>query len=333
MSHPRPSGENLATHLVVGAGVSGLSCALALSCAGVPVRIWARELPHATTSRVAAALWYPYRVAPIERVRGWALASYAFFDRLTASRYAAAGVRHREVLELFPADAHPADWRLELAGFRVATQAEVPEGYGSAYLYQAPVVDTGRYLDFLVDALRRRGIEIETRTLESWDAAFDAAPVVINCVGLGARELCNDPAVHPLRGQIHRVNAPRQSQVVLDEYSSDEVRYVVPRIDDCILGGSAEPGREDLEVDAAVRERIVDDCRRLAPALEGSTPLGDHVGLRPCRDEVRLEVERHPRGTLVHNYGHGGAGVTVSWGCAAEVLERLELEMPHAPWA
>lgn len=44
------------------------------------------------------------------------------------------------------------------------------------------------------------------------------------------------------------------------------------------------------------------------------------VGLRPARDPgVRVEREVTARGgVLVHNYGHGGAGVTVAWGCAEE---------------
>jgi len=196
----------------------------------------------------------------------------------------------------------------------------------------APVIDTGRYLNFLVSALARSGVVLESREVSNWDEAFDEAPVVINCAGLGARELCDDAEVYPLRGQIVRVDAPAVDRVVLDEYSGAEVRYIVPRVDDCVLGGSAEPGRNDLEVDARVRSRIIADCQALVPDLARLELLSDGVGLRPCRSEVRLEGQRHPRGTLVHNYGHGGAGVTVSWGCAAEVMDLLGFEMPTAPW-
>lgn len=44
------------------------------------------------------------------------------------------------------------------------------------------------------------------------------------------------------------------------------------------------------------------------------------VGLRPGRPTVRLEAERRDGGLLVHNYGHGGAGLTLSRGCASAVL-------------
>jgi D-amino-acid oxidase len=51
--------------------------------------------------------------------------------------------------------------------------------------------------------------------------------------------------------------------------------------------------------------------------------LAERVGLRPFRRSgVRLERDRLRDGrTIIHNYGHGGAGFTMSWGCAHEVLE------------
>jgi D-amino-acid oxidase len=56
------------------------------------------------------------------------------------------------------------------------------------------------------------------------------------------------------------------------------------------------------------------------PALRGARVVGEAVGLRPARPAVRLETEARPRGTVVHCYGHGGAGVTLAWGCAEEVV-------------
>ncbi|MBW3535423.1 MAG: FAD-binding oxidoreductase, partial [Gemmatimonadetes bacterium] len=41
------------------------------------------------------------------------------------------------------------------------------------------------------------------------------------------------------------------------------------------------------------------------------------VGLRPFRESgFRLEVERLDDRTVIHNYGHGGAGMSLSWGTA-----------------
>src|SRR5688500_11212284 len=62
----------MARVLVVGAGVVGLSCAVRLLEAGHRVSVVARDLPLETTSATAAALWYPYRAYPFERVTAWA---------------------------------------------------------------------------------------------------------------------------------------------------------------------------------------------------------------------------------------------------------------------
>ena len=64
-------------------------------------------------------------------------------------------------------------------------------------------------------------------------------------------------------------------------------------------------------------------CALVAPRLKGARILGHRGGLRPVRPLVRLETERIGESRVVHNYGHGGAGVTLSWGCAAEIREML----------
>src|SRR6185369_12678591 len=95
------------------------------------------------------------------------------------------------------------------------------------------------------------------------------------------------------------------------------------RSNDCILGGTAEEGNWSLEPDPATAQAIIERCSRLAPEVKQSQVVEHLVGLRPGRKAVRLEAEPGPDNTslVVHNYGHGGAGVTLSWGCADEVVE------------
>ncbi len=72
-------------------------------------------------------------------------------------------------------------------------------------------------------------------------------------------------------------------------------------------------------------EAILSRCARLAPdfpAIVAEDILSVYCGLRPARSTVRVEGEWvAPDQLLIHNYGHGGAGITLSWGCAAEVVE------------
>jgi D-amino-acid oxidase len=95
--------------------------------------------------------------------------------------------------------------------------------------------------------------------------------------------------------------------------------YMFPHGDTVLLGGTAEEGEWDQNPQTHIAERIVANCSRLDPRLRGATIVGHRAGLRPWRPSVRLESEPLGDGVLWHNYGHGGAGISLSWGCAAEV--------------
>jgi D-amino-acid oxidase len=101
----------------------------------------------------------------------------------------------------------------------------------------------------------------------------------------------------------------------------------VPRIHDIVLGGTYEENNESLEVDHDETQAILRRCAKLAPDLPAVTKkdiINVVCGLRPIRSSVRVEAERiSPDRLLVHNYGHGGAGVTLSWGCATEVVRLI----------
>ena len=142
---------------------------------------------------------------------------------------------------------------------------------------------------------------------------------MVNAAGLGARLFAADGSVVPVRGQVAVLE-----QVGLERWWIDETgpTYVIPRRHDIIVGGSDEEGSWDRSVDEAQGKEILARAIDLVPALRGARVLRHKVGLRPARPSVRLEVETgRGGGRIVHCYGHGGAGVTLSWGCAAEVAE------------
>jgi D-amino-acid oxidase len=159
------------------------------------------------------------------------------------------------------------------------------------------------------------------RALESPEAALAVGDMVINCAGLGARELIGDQSLFAIRGQVVRVAQIGIERFWLDDYGPHGMAYIVPRSQDIILGGTADDGDERLAPDPATALAIVERCAALEPRLRDAPILQHRVGLRPGRPSVRLEAERPAPGKLlVHNYGHGGAGVTLSWGCADEIL-------------
>jgi D-amino-acid oxidase len=308
--------------VVIGGGVIGLTTGICLLEAGHAVRICARDLPPETTSDVAAAVWYPYRAYPRHRVEQWGRISLEQFHRLAA--LPESGVSRIAAIELFDERAADPWWRDLVAGFRHAGPSELPDGYADAYVFSAPLIDTSLYMPYLLRRFQSKGGRLEQREILRIDDLAAPGRVVVNCAGLGARELANDPSVYATRGQIVRIGAIPLDRFLLDQHGRRRLAYVVPRRDDCILGGTAQEQDERREPDEGTAREIGEKCAELVPAVRQAEILGHAVGLRPCRPEIRLETERLPDGTpVVHNYGHGGAGVTLSWGCAAEVVERV----------
>jgi D-amino-acid oxidase len=328
MSAVPPSPTAASPHVtVLGAGVVGLTCALRLAEAGCGVRVVARERLGATTSSAAAAMWYPYRAFPFTRVLGWSRVGYDEFARLAAVE-PAAGARLRTGVELQRA-AGPEPWWAGAVP-DLARSTDVPDGYAFGWRFATPVVDMSRYLPWLESRLAAHGVVPEAADVADLDAlAALAAPggVVVNCAGLGARALVPDASVTPVRGQVVLVEQLGLDEWVVDDSAGGPLTYVIPRIDDVVVGGTAEEGATDPEVDPATADALLERATALVPALAGARVVGHKVGLRPARPTVRLEAEArpdagvHPGGTVVHCYGHGGAGVTLSWGCAAEVVD------------
>lgn len=303
----------MARVIVVGAGVVGLSCAVRLLERGHEVSVVARDLPLETTSSVAAALWYPYRAYPFERVAAWAATTYAELARLSGSEDT--GVSMRAGTEVLRSAAGSTPWwSSALPGLRPATQ--LPPGYPAGWSFEAPVAEMPVYLRWLVARVDALG---GTVTRMALNGLPDLAEVVVNAAGLGARLLGQDGAVLPVRGQVVYVE-----QVGLDRWWLDSTgpTYVVPRRHDIVVGGTEEERAWDPAPDEATAKDILARARELVPELRRARVLGHRVGLRPARPAVRLEAVTTSRGSrVVHCYGHGGAGVTLSWGCADEVAE------------
>jgi D-amino-acid oxidase len=202
---------------------------------------------------------------------------------------------------------------------RVATD-RLPAGYADGYEFAAPVVHSPIYLPWLVDELAGTGVRFRRRELTDLDPARQAADVVVDAAGLGARRLAGDGELTGVRGQVVRVADPGLAGWTLDEDHPAGLVYVVPRGTDVVCGGTAEPDAEDPEPDPKTAAAILERCREVVPELAGSPVLGHAVGIRPVRSAVRLERD----GDVVHCYGHGGAGVTLSWGCADDVVRLVD---------
>ena len=304
--------------VVVGAGVVGLTTAIALAEAGVPTRVTAAEPPSRVTSVAAGAIWGPVTCGPADRCYEWSRTGLEVLSALADEP--GAGVHALSGREVAATVESPPKWMDLLPGVRILGAGELPDGFASGWAYAAPAVNMPVYLEYLLDRYGRLGGTVDYAAVASL-AAVDA-PVVVNCTGIGARALAGDDSLLPIRGQVVVVENPGIDEFYIDHGAAGDVDYVYafPHGDVIVLGGTAQPGAADLAPRPEISARILRDCAAVFPALRGARVVTERVGLRPYRPEVRLEAETLPGGrALWHNYGHGGAGVTLSWGCAREV--------------
>jgi len=304
--------------VVIGAGVSGLTTAVTLLRAGYRVRVLADRPPGETTSAAAGASWGPY-MADHREAMGWSNFTRKIFEELAESP-AATGIQIIGGIEAAPKHVEVPDWALRLAGFRLCEPSELPVGYVIGWWAKLPVLDMPVYLRYLAGVLARGGVTIEHVRVSH----LDIAPLVVNCAGARAGELTGDPELEPTKGQLVVVRNPGVTEYFQDHLEAEDLTYFIPHGDVVVLGGCARKYDTSTEYNRDDAEAILKRCARVDPRLATAEIIEHRAGVRPNRHTVRLEKETTARGnTIIHNYGHGGAGVTMSWGCAQRVLELL----------
>lgn len=311
--------------LVIGGGVNGLTTALVLHEHRHDVTIIAKEWAPHIVSSIAAAIWHPYQVAHAEATE-WAT--------ITAQRLVAlyelpdAGIRPVLGCEYHRHEAPTPDWAGALRFHEAIPLEELPpvEGIIAGYRFEVPLIETPIYMQWLRDQVIKAGIPLVTGTIESLDEISSEYDGIVNCTGLGAVALVGDTKMYPIRGQIVKVKAGHVDRFLFDEEHPIQPIYIIPRTDGTILGGTAILQDWDMAVREETTSTILNHARALHPPLQEAEVLDILVGLRPGREEVRLERETYKGRPVIHNYGHGGAGYTLSWGCAEAVAKLLNDE-------
>ena len=308
----------------------------------------AEKLAIDTTSEGAAGLWKPFALGstPPEKVNAWGGDTFKHYLEIFNSPDASkAGIFMCPAYELYHTPVPDPVWSTVVPSYRHLSAADLAmydhsNTYSYGFAYDTIIAEGRLYMQWLLERLQTTHFEIQQRKVQSFKelTSFDA---VINCAGLGSRELADDPSLQGIRGHVVRVKAPWIRYHVEADQLDDPLHrgpaYIIPNADSVVLGGTKVVGDEDCTPRKEDTEAILARCTAAVPSLAGAEVLSEWVGLRPGRPSVRLEVEyaesssssvlaSFPMGkqVIVHNYGHGGSGLTLGWGCAGEAVELLE---------
>lgn len=314
---------------VLGAGVVGLTSALEVLSMfpSARVTVIADKFNEDTTSDGAAGIFRPgtsFCGPALDITKMWLSDAYAYYkDLLTVadcgvsevsgyifSSLNSSLVRNHLLEDLLPV-------------YRAATEDELrlcPGNWKYGSFFTTLVVECPIYLPWCLNRFVGRGGYVVKKSVESFEELENEFDVVFNCTGLGARVLCNDYKVVPMRGQVAKVDAPWLKQFFYADYDT----YIIPNSKGiATLGGCRHYDSHHTEISPYDQAAILDRCYKLVPRLKGARIIKHWAGLRPHRDPVRVEVEQHGKLKIIHNYGHGGYGVTSAPGTAKYAVALL----------
>jgi D-amino-acid oxidase len=305
---------------IVGAGISGLSCAYLLSEKEYDITVFAKAFSPGITSNRAAAFWFPYHIRNDKRGIDWCRKSYAFYKEHSSD--AATGISMKQLIKVLRegmVEEEPVWIEFMPEGAcRIMSKEELEPGISRGYDVLVPLIETQIFLPHLQNILEKRNVVFEKKIISDFNglSSFD---IIINCSALGSRDLCNDKSIIPVRGQVALIETKTEMPIYLD---NETPLYIVPRKDAMIVGGTYEENVFEETTETETIERILNNAYKVFPELKQQKVIGSWAGLRPYRDEVR--VERETGTNIIHNYGHGGSGFTLAFGCADEVMNLVE---------
>lgn len=212
--------------------------------------------------------------------------------------------------------------------------------FTSEVKFTSVVVRMPDYLVYLNERAQQSGrFNIVSSWVDDLEGLLPVYDFVINCSGWGAKRLvANDPETSRMKllaGHVVRVEASGLPFAISLHRGVFKNRplYIVPRtgsIDDAICGGTAIEISEELDPRIPFNRNSIEECDEIyqwccafSPSIANGKRRENLVGLRPMRSSLRIEKDADHR-NLFHCYGHGGSGLTLSWGSADRIVELIQ---------
>ncbi|CAF3895781.1 unnamed protein product [Adineta steineri] len=337
---------------IIGAGIIGLTTACTLlkeysTNDNLQLTIISETFTPDTTADISAGLWEIYGIENIDEqtLRRAGYTYNIFLSEYFSTKAARAGIMKIPAYILHGYNNQNSD-EIDHTTLVKPAQAELVRHFRwldkheisifdhlkptSGFVMSTITVEVKKYLLELQRFLSQNNrVKIIKKKIHSLNELKNTADVIINCSGIASKYLVGDETVRPARGQIIRVHAPWIKSVYV--FDTDEgMGYIIPQADSVVLGGTFQLNDWNTNIDENDTQKILRTCIKCLPALEDIHEGKVQVGLRPYRDNgVRLEHEKTNDGIdIVHCYGHSGSGVTLSWGCAKDVVEIVKTLIP-----
>jgi glycine/D-amino acid oxidase-like deaminating enzyme len=250
---------------VLGAGVMGLTAAALLRVLGLNVAIYAKAFPPHTTSNIAGGQWAPSLINHDDTNRFNRILRRAFAMHQAKGQTFGVSPRLNYTLvragnfESCPRDVIPAPKRFSHLPFAHLTS--------SGYAYSTLLVEPPIFLAKLLDDLKTAGVTRTSREFHDLSEVSDMTEnIIVNCTGLGSKEVCRDRLVHAVKGQL--VLLPPQPG--LQYLFAGHHGYLFPRHDSVVVGGSEELNPADDRPDMKICRQILANVKGI---FEGSESL------------------------------------------------------------
>lgn len=319
---------------VLGCGVIGLSTAILLQREGFDVTIYAKEFPPYICSNAAGAVWLPLLVGKeshvpkdyVHQLEKWATATWKELNDLKNFN---SGIKPVQSHELFADVSHPLPFLLKIFNdFSAQPDSSLPKGYTYRWSFTTFLIEPDIYMDFLLKTFLDNGGACLQKEYTSRQEVLTAdEKVIFNCLGLGANSICNDPDLKGVKGQLLF-----HDPVDLGYAIGAGEFVILPRSDALVLGSLFQESFETIDATKENDDLLWSTISQWETATEGHIGIpkgtlckekirGNLAAIRPYRATgIRLEREDSGDKCLIHNYGHGGSGLTLSWGCAEEAI-------------